>query len=312
MLIVCPSCATAFRVAASALGESGRQVRCAQCRAVWLATPESALAEPAAGAVTFEAPPPPPPPPVSSLPSEQAAADDADWGAAFAEEAEDKAEAAGDAFAEAEPETDQRLPTAEAPPTAPDIVAEPLPERRDPEPRPSSRRVIVSGGSEASARRRLARPGSKNPVSRFRLSPSATIVVLGLAILGLFYLGREQVVRTVPDAAAIYERMGVPVNLRGIDFRDIKGANEMVDGVVVLVVEGQLVNITSRPIDLPRLRLAVRDAGGREIYTWTATAPKPQLGPGEAVAFRSRLASPPPDGSSVEVRFFTRLDAGGR
>ncbi len=86
----------------------------------------------------------------------------------------------------------------------------------------------------------------------------------------------------------------------------------MVDGVVVLVVEGQLVNITSRAADLPRLRLAVRDAGGKEIYTWTATPPAPRLEAGQAVPFRSRLASPPPDGASVEVRFFTRIDAGGR
>ena len=136
--------------------------------------------------------------------------------------------------------------------------------------------------------------------------------MLGSAIIATFMLGREQVVRTVPDAAGLYERLGMPVNLRGIDFRDVKGANEIVDGVVVLVVEGTLVNITPRSVDLPRLRLAVRDASGKEIYTWTATPPKPRLGGGEQASFRSRLASPPPDGASVEVRFFTRADAGGR
>jgi len=78
------------------------------------------------------------------------------------------------------------------------------------------------------------------------------------------------------------------------------------------VVEGNLVNITGRAIDLPRLRLAVRDAGGKEIYTWTATAPKARLEAGEAAPFRSRLASPPPDGSSIEVRFFAPADAAGR
>ncbi|WP_168201506.1 FxLYD domain-containing protein [Phreatobacter aquaticus] len=252
------------------------------------------------------------PPARSSEPSPQAAVDDADWGAAFAEEAKDKDDGAADP-AEAPVEADD-FPVAEAPSLQPDIVAEPLPQRRDPEPRPSSTgsRRAGAGGADTSKRRRLPAAMSRIPVSRLRLSPSATILALGAAILGLFFLGREQIVRTVPDAASVYERMGIPVNLRGVDFRDVKGAREVVDGVVVLVVEGQLVNITSRAIDLPRLRLAVRDAGGKEIYTWTATAPKPQLGPGEAVAFRSRLASPPPDGANVEVRFFTRLDAAGR
>jgi predicted Zn finger-like uncharacterized protein len=305
MLIVCPSCATAFRVSASALGEGGRQVRCAQCRAVWLATPESALADPVAAEASFELPSAKP-----SDPSPQAAVDDADWGAAFAEEADDKDKDKVKEAVECPPV--DNVPVAEAPSLAPDIVAESLPQRRDPEPRPSSNRRVVAGAADPAKRRRLPAAMTRIPISRLRLSPSATIVALGVAILGLFLLGREQVVRTMPDAASVYERMGLPVNLRGVDFRNVKGANEMVDGVIVLVVEGQLVNITSNSIDLPRLRLAVRDATGKEIYTWTATAPKSQLGPGEAVAFRSRLASPPPDGANVEVRFFTRLDAAGR
>ena len=37
--------------------------------------------------------------------------------------------------------------------------------------------------------------------------------------------------------------------------------------------------------------------------------PRASWAPGEAVPFRSRLASPPPDGRDVQVRFFTRRDA---
>src|SRR5271167_4457187 len=35
MLIVCPSCTTAYRIDLSALGAAGRSVRCARCRHVW-------------------------------------------------------------------------------------------------------------------------------------------------------------------------------------------------------------------------------------------------------------------------------------
>jgi hypothetical protein len=153
---------------------------------------------------------------------------------------------------------------------------------------------------------------SRSPRTGFKISLPVGILLISALILATFMLGREHVVRTMPDTAGIYERLGLPVNLRGVEFRDVKGANEIVDGVVVLVVEGRLVNITGRPIDLPRLRLAVRDASGKEIYTWTATAPKARLDAGEAAPFRSRLASPPPDGSSVEVRFFSPVDAAGR
>ncbi|WP_250847897.1 MJ0042-type zinc finger domain-containing protein, partial [Escherichia coli] len=80
MLIVCPSCATAFRVTTTALGDAGRQVRCARCRTIWLATPDSAIAEPVVAQAVAET--------GSAGAVDQAPEDD--WGAAFAEEARDK------------------------------------------------------------------------------------------------------------------------------------------------------------------------------------------------------------------------------
>ncbi|MCZ8316971.1 MAG: thioredoxin [Phreatobacter sp.] len=254
------------------------------------------------------APPPAPPPPPAD--------DDADWGAAFAEEAQAKPTAAADeAKAKAKSDDmdfDAPVPAAEAPSIQPSADVPPLPSRLPPADDGPSPRPARPKADEP-PKRRFRKPSLPRPSGRsFRMSPSVVILLLGSALLATFLLGREQVVRTVPDSASVYERIGLPVNLRGVEFRDVKGANEIVDGVVVLVVEGQLVNITSRGADLPRLRLAVRDAGGKEIYTWTATPPAARLEAGQAVPFRSRLASPPPDGSSVEVRFFTRMDAGGR
>lgn len=322
MLIVCPSCATAFRVNQQALGSAGRQVRCAACRTVWLATPESALPEPAAAATAPEPPraaAPEPPRTATSesrpkpAPAAPPADDDADWGAAFAEEARNKPGAGQDSpvtgRGEAEP------PLAESPPLAPPGPAEPIgtsttlvddDNRATPSPPPRRTMAARVAGLKPRLSVRPSQPAA------WRLSLPVVIIVIGVAILATFLLGREHVVRTVPDSATVYEHLGMPVNLRGIDFRDVRGANEVVDGVVVLVVEGRLVNISNRVVPLPRLRLAVRDRTGKEIYTWNAAPPKAQLEPGEATPFRSRLASPPPDGASVEVRFFTVADAAGR
>jgi predicted Zn finger-like uncharacterized protein len=304
MLIVCPSCATAFRVTKDVLGDSGRQVRCAQCRTIWLATADQAVEEPAiaeaAGAGGPQSPPPAPDP----------GADDADWGAAFAEEAREK----GAPGAEGAPADDlDAIPAAESPSLQPDANVAPLPARSDDAGGPDETASSARQDVESAVVKRRKRPVvARSPRKPFQMSLPVAILLACTAIMATFLLGREQVVRTMPDTAAIFERLGLPVNLRGVEFRDVKGANEIVDGVVVLVVEGRLVNITGRPIELPRLRLAVRDASGKEIYTWTATAPKAQLDAGEAIPFRSRLASPPPDGASVEVRFFSRVDAAGR
>ncbi len=61
-------------------------------------------------------------------------------------------------------------------------------------------------------------------------------------------------------------------------------------------------------IDVPRLRFAARNAAREEIYSWTAVPPRAALPPGEAVSFRTRLASPPLDAHDVLVRFVNRFD----
>jgi hypothetical protein len=61
---------------------------------------------------------------------------------------------------------------------------------------------------------------------------------------------------------------------------------------------------------VPRLRFAVRNASGNEVYSWTALPNRSLLAPGETLPFQSRLASPPPETHDVLVRFFNRHDLG--
>src|SRR5713226_7105299 len=44
MLIVCPNCATSYRVEPSSLSAAGRSVRCVRCRTIWFARDPGALA----------------------------------------------------------------------------------------------------------------------------------------------------------------------------------------------------------------------------------------------------------------------------
>jgi hypothetical protein len=74
------------------------------------------------------------------------------------------------------------------------------------------------------------------------------------------------------------------------------------------VVQGTIVNRSSAVADVPRLKLQVRNTARQEIYAWTAAPPRATLAAYQAVAFRTRLASPPPETADVLVRFFTRHD----
>ena len=158
---------------------------------------------------------------------------------------------------------------------------------------------IAARRTRAAVRRRRSRP---------RIPLQLAIAVLVALCAGLLGM-RKDIVRHAPQLASFYSAIGMPVNLRGLAFADMKIGNEIHDGVPVLVVEGLIVSTVSKPVDIPRLRFALRSASGAEVYAWTAVPTQPVLEPFETLPFRSRLASPPADGQNIQVRFFTRRDA---
>ena len=141
--------------------------------------------------------------------------------------------------------------------------------------------------------------------------PNGMLVTAGLCLsLAMAAIGaRETVVRSMPAAAALYAAIHLPVNLRGIDIRDARSTLSFEAGRPVLTVEGTLVNLRKRDIDVPRLAVALRGPDGREIYGWTASASKARLGPGETLAFSSRLAAPPDNARETVLRFAGSNDA---
>jgi hypothetical protein len=151
---------------------------------------------------------------------------------------------------------------------------------------------------------RLGAPG-KSPIGL----PTAC-AAMGALVLALM-IWRVDVVRLLPQTAGFYRMVGLDVNLRGLMFKDVKITSETVEGKPVLVIEGVIVGETSKAVELPRLRFSVRDAQGAEIYAWNAVLEQPILRPGEKAWFKSRLASPPPEGRNIDVRFFSKRDLAG-
>lgn len=149
-------------------------------------------------------------------------------------------------------------------------------------------------------RRQPARPS--HAAKRDRWPVIATIIAVIVGATALIAL-RERIVRVLPPAASAYRAAGLPVNLAGLELRDVRSRIVMDGARKVLAVEGEIVNIRREQNRVPPMRLAVRGENGLDRYTWTAPAPKSRLDAGERIAFRARLASPPEDGADVLVRF---------
>ncbi len=137
-----------------------------------------------------------------------------------------------------------------------------------------------------------------------------TVAAMGALVVALL-VWRADVVRVLPQTAGFYKLAGLNVNLRGVSFKDVKVSTETVEGKPVLVIEGVIVGETRKPVELPRLRFSVRDAQGSEIYAWNTVLDQTTLQPGERAWFKSRLASPPAEGKSIDIRFFNKRDVAG-
>ncbi|MEH2613538.1 MJ0042-type zinc finger domain-containing protein [Bradyrhizobium sp. AZCC 1693] len=294
MHIVCPHCTTSYAINPATLGATGRAVRCSRCKETWLARPEDAVELAAAVPTAMPSSAQPAPP----------AANDA---------------AAAESEALAREEEGQDTPLVDSPSISAGWPAEG--EGSQPggdSDWPSAARQDAEDHQEipvTTHRQRLARLFRLPSLPRIPFMPSVGLptacAAMGALILALM-IWRSDVVRLLPQTATFYTMVGLEVNLRGLAFRDIKVSNETVDGKPVLVIEGTIVGETKKPVELPRLRFSVRDAQGTEIYAWNAVLEQPVLKPGERAYFKSRLASPPPEGRNIDVRFFNKRDLAGQ
>lgn len=295
MQIACPHCQTTYQVDPSAVGPSGRSVRCARCRSVWFAANTAALSEIAAShraeMAQFAA----------TGPDSEVAVD---WPEAAAESATGEptdvgfvVDAPPIAADSGNPPAGSDGPRIESPALAP-VDHE-----------PAAGEPAVREDIETVAARRAQEQAR---YSRFRLRlPGLPTIMLGLILLDLGLIGwRAEIVRLAPQTASLYAAIGLGVNLRGLVLADVTSETQMAEGVPVLLVQGRIVSVANRVVDVPRLRFAVRNGSGNEIYSWTALPSRSLLAPGETLAFQSRLASPPPETREVLVRFFNRRDLG--
>ncbi len=207
MIIACPTCATRYTLADSAVGPQGRKVRCAKCGHTWWQSPDE---------------------------------DDPDFSLNDVTEIRQTS-----------------APTVERPP-------------RD---RAAMRRVLIGWGLFAA-------------------------VVLALA--GGAVAARDQIVRLWPPAALLYDTVGLRVEPpgTGLQLQNLRSEQKVEGGAPVLVVDGQIVNVSDTVRPVPVVRVTSLGEDRKPIKSWTVEASPAQLLPGEIAVFRDAQRDP---GAVLEV-----------
>ncbi len=137
-------------------------------------------------------------------------------------------------------------------------------------------------------------------------SPPAIFVLATIIAPGLFLGARNSLVENVPATAKIYAAIGLPVNLDGLDLRDVSSELKTGPEGKHLLIKGEIVNLRNTTGNLPNLQLALRGKDGRDLYNWQAPSPQKRIKAHDSIRFVARLDAPPEGARDVFVRFAKR------
>jgi predicted Zn finger-like uncharacterized protein len=308
MKITCPNCETSYNIGSNSVGPEGRSVRCSRCSQEWYIDSDGKnVAPPGAD------------------PADDTSADEDEWAAAFDDADSATSPPASDddegETAEAEPDeiaasgeddwkSEIGLDGDDAPKVGGAFERDADFPLIDVEPEAFSKsEPLAELGAKTNKRKRRKRSTYDPGIN---ISPEVRAMLgLGLFLLSIVLsvgvvLMREPIVRAAPSMAGLYSSVGLDVNLRGLEFHDLRTFQEYENGGVVLIVEGIITNTRRRSTHVPALQLALRSSDAQDIYTWTVEPRVRRLPAGQNLRFSTRVTSPPEIATDVHVNFVDR------
>jgi predicted Zn finger-like uncharacterized protein len=294
MLITCPACGTNFSIPDSALGTSGRKLKCAKCAHKWFQTPlvedddtDFDLAGPSFAKPDFE----PPPPDFSKVSGFNPVKDDSVFDSPRASSQRPADDDDFDLDAPPVPTFANRLPPDEGMERTGEM------DLMDDGPQPVPELFSTAQGE-----------GRKGTAVLWIL---LVLLILG-GLGGAGYYFQDHLVEAVPEAGELLGQAGLRREKpgAGLELRKAGTPERFVhNDTDVLVVRGIIANITDRSRPVPTMKLVLMDRNKQAVQEKLAQPPVTELKPQGTVSFKIMLERPDPNAVEVVVVFVETPDA---
>ena len=112
---------------------------------------------------------------------------------------------------------------------------------------------------------------------------------------------RQAIVEHHPKASTLFHALGMDVKANGLDIRNLTSKRLVVDGDVILRVQGEVVNLSSQAKLSPLIQLRLENRSGEALADWfiePGTIPA-----GQTITIDSDYPAPPIDSAELRYRF---------
>ena len=129
------------------------------------------------------------------------------------------------------------------------------------------------------------------------------LATLSVLLLTAAVAGRNEIAARLPATVPL-PGLGLSLELPlGMEFRELSSLQRQDAGRQVLVVTGEIANVSGQQREVPPIRVALLDADRQELDFGLFDPPQPSLGPGALTRFEVELGAPPPEASDYSVSF---------
>lgn len=296
MILTCPNCSTRYLMSAAAIGEKGRDVRCAKCAHEWFQPGEVVTEVVKGGEDSLTQPT------ESAQPEEDINVEDRlkDIASQIMDEEgeEENFEDQADGDDEGEGEQEPKIKTIYSP-------GDQEKERKDDIPdsvKPDHKENPVPAFAKDVRRPEMTLQAKLTGYG-------AALVVFALVVVSMLIF-QKKIINAWPPAIAIYELAGLTIPFKGEALILENLAAEVVSqssGADILVLKGRVINLTDRTIDVPRLIAVLRNTNGDTDGKWLIEPPVDSVEAGASFTFTSEYAGIPRGVGSVNLTFAPEL-----
>ena len=274
MIITCPDCQTRYKTTPKAIGPNGRTVRCASCSSSWFVP-----AEP--GDLTLD-----------RLALEDIEASQHE---VFKQEKQTRR-----ALKEGLSEQSKRQASVGSGRVVDEGALAAAAWAGKPEEAPSLR------GAHAAMRDQTERRRSRRRFWNVMLIWLIPLLLLSAAAAAAYHF-RQDIVDRAPKSASLYKALGIEVSAPGLALSPPQTRYAEIDGKPVLIVEGEVKNISNETLSLPLVELSLHNSSGQRVAQWSVELDIARLEAGKSAPYLSQYPAPPLDAAELRSRFANEM-----